>query len=387
MSSDPGRMQFRPLRVLHMCTVFGMGGIARHVLDLQKWLDTKGHKVFLGGTVGEWAGPETDANFLNVPTRYVGSEGGNLPVRLGNTVRSVVRMRRWLAKHPIDLIHAHESAPALVADLSRMGHSIPLIVTYHGSEPDRIRSFGSIARRADLVITPSHRSARDLETEGRVPESILKVIGLGVKPAPPDDPNDVAALRDELIGDGTRLIVTIARIAYQKGIDVLIDCVARMKESHPHYRFVVIGDGPLTAEMLNLAEKKRVLSHLTFAGRSETPYRVLRAGDLMLLTSRWEALPISIVEAFQTGTPVVATDCSGVSELVDDQVGRCVPKGNVEAICQAVSTTLEDAKGLREKAHAASERSKEGRFDPDTVNARFESVYKRLLVNQTHQRI
>ena len=379
MLPDPKPTQTRPLRILQMCTDFGMGGISRHALDLQKWLCAQGHQVFLGGTNVKWDGPETDADFLDIPTRYVGHTGGNILARLGHTSRGVLLMRRWLSKHPVDLIHAHESAPALVADLARKGHNIPLIITYHGSDPARVRSFGSIARRADLVITPSHRSAADLRAVGQVPKDRLKVIGLGLKPAPSDTQQDVSALRDELIGTGTHLIVILARVAYQKGIDILIDCVAQMKESHPHYRFALVGDGPLEAEMQALAKERGVLSHLTFVGRSEQPFRYLRAADLMLLTSRWEALPISIVESFQTGTPVVATDCSGVVELVDEQVGACVPKGDVAAICRAVSTTLENAAGLLAKSDAALRRSTESRFDPDTINAQFEATYRTLL--------
>lgn len=379
MLPDPRNLQDNPLHVLEMCTDFGMGGIARHALDLQRWLNAQGHHIFLGGTVGEWAGPATDDQFLDIPTRYVGSDGGHMVSRLANTARAVLKMRRWLTENPVDLIHAHESAPALVANIARKGRDIPLVVTYHGSEPGRIRSFGSIARHADLVITPSHRSATDLAGIGGVAKDRHKVIGLGIKPPPQDDPKEVAALRAELLGDGKRLIVTVARIAYQKGIDILVDCVARMKVTHPQYRFVVIGDGPLESDMRALARQRDVQSHLTLAGRSETPFRYLRAADLMLLTSRWEALPISIVEAFQAGTPVVATDCSGVSELVDDRVGACVPKGDVDAICRAVSAVLEDAPGRDAKARAAMARSQEGRFDPDTINAQFESTYRALV--------
>jgi hypothetical protein len=67
-----------------------------------------------------------------------------------------------LKKNPVDVMHAHDSAPALVANLARRGLNIPLIVTYHGSEPERIASFGRIARGCDLTVTPSYRSAEDL---------------------------------------------------------------------------------------------------------------------------------------------------------------------------------------------------------------------------------
>jgi glycosyltransferase involved in cell wall biosynthesis len=372
----------RQLNVLEMCTEFGIGGIARHVLDLRRWLNSRGHRISLAGTSGPWAGPLNDPDFLELATCKVSGSGGALVSRLGHAGLSAMKLRRWMSEQQIDLIHAHESAPALVAHLARLGRNIPLIVTYHGSEPERIRQFGSIARHANLVITPSQRSAEDLATIGRVPRQRLRVIGLGINQPPDDDPDTVAALRDELIGDGTRLVVIIARLTHQKGIDILIDCVERMMRSHPDYRFVVVGDGPLEAEMRRLADSRNVSTHLQFVGRSETPYRYLRAADMMLLTSRWEALPISIVEALQTGTPVVATACSGVVELVDEQVGACVPIGDVKAICQAVSATLGDGAKLDAMSKAALERSKEDRFDPDWVHREFETTYLDLVRKQ-----
>ena len=73
--SDPAGQSTRPLRVLQMCTDFGTGGIARHVIDLQDWLQARGHRVSLAGTAEEWAGPDTDADFLDIPLRYVAGEG------------------------------------------------------------------------------------------------------------------------------------------------------------------------------------------------------------------------------------------------------------------------------------------------------------------------
>ncbi|WP_171189015.1 glycosyltransferase family 4 protein [Ruegeria sp. HKCCC2117] len=369
----------RPIRIAQMCTDFGMGGIARHALDLGTWLGAGGHGVYLAGTPGEWASEGAADGFLSIPTRYVGVDGGAMFRRLANTGRGAIALRRWLVSSQIDVIHAHESAPALVALLARMRLNIPLVVTYHGSDPQRIRGFGKIARHADLVVTPSHRAAEDLAEIADVSKDKLRVIGLGIKPPPEDTDQDVAELRKTLLRGGNRLVVTIARVAYQKGIDVLIECVARLKDTHPDYRFVVVGDGPLDQEMRALATQRGLDEHLFFAGRTEVPYRYLRAADLMLLTSRWEALPISIAEAFQVGTPVVATDCSGVHELVHDTVGACVPIGDVAAITQAVEHILEDDQKRADMAASALDRSKESRFDPDHINRQIEALYFSLL--------
>ncbi|MFN0114873.1 MAG: glycosyltransferase family 4 protein [Paracoccaceae bacterium] len=377
-SGAGGDAPARRLKVLELGTQFGVGGITRHVRLLGDWLRARGHEVTFGGTPDAWGGPDRDPGFVVLPTRYVAGDGGSMPARLRHLAVAVWRLRRWLRRHRPDLIHAHESAPCLVADLARKGLGIPLAVTYHGSEPERVAAFASIASRADLVITPSHRSGEDLVGRGGLARGKLKVMGLGLPPAPAADPAEVAALRARLLGDGERVIVTIARMVPQKGIDILIGVAAELRARRPGYRFVVVGDGPDEDALKALARGRGVLGTLHFAGRTATPHLYLRAADLFLLTSRWEALPFTIVEAFQAGTPAVATACSGVVELIDATVGATPPVGDVAAIAAAVEAILEDEPRRAAMAGSALARSREDRFDLGWVHARFEETYRAL---------
>ncbi|MBS0574484.1 MAG: glycosyltransferase family 4 protein [Proteobacteria bacterium] len=369
----------KSLHVMELGTLLGVGGITRHMVALTGHLRARGHRVTFAGSPDAWVNGATEADFLDLPIFQVSSGGGGLPRRLWATARAAIRLRRWLRTHRVDLMHAHDSAPALVANLARKGLGVPLIVTYHGSEPERVAGFGRIARACDLVVTPSHRSAEDLASLGGVPPDRLKVLGLGVDPPPAVADDRISALRHRLLGDGERLIVTIARLTRQKGIDILIDCVARLKETRPGWRFALAGDGFEEAELKALAERRGVLGHLTFLGRTSEPHLLLRAADLFLLTSRWEALPFTIVEAFQAGCPAVATACSGVVELIDDRVGRVVSVGDVPAICAAVEEVLADEGRRRAMAAAALARAGEERFDPGWVHPQFERLYREVV--------
>jgi glycosyltransferase involved in cell wall biosynthesis len=363
------------LHVLELGTQLGVGGITRHILALRAWLQNQGHRVSLAGSPDVWVNEGNEADYLNLPINRVAGGNGGLPSRLWALARATIKLRRWLKANRVDLLHAHDSAPALVANLARRGLNIPLIVTYHGSEPERIASFGRIARKCDLIVTPSHKSAEDLARIGGVPADRLKVIGLGVSPPPPVTDAEVAALRQRLLGDGDRLILTLVRLSHQKGVDILIDCAARLMKDHPDWRFVVAGDGPEEARLHALAAEKGVLPVLSFIGRTSEPYLHLRAADLFLLTSRWEALPFTIVEAFQAACPSVCTACSGVVELVDDRVGRVVPIGDVGAITAAVEDVLTDEPKRQAMAAAALARAGEDRFNPDWVHPQFERLY------------
>lgn len=365
-----------------MQTEFGVGGITRHVLALRDWMRGQGHRITLGGTSSFWAGQDTEPDYVELPTKYVSGIGGSLPARLGHLAKGVWTLRRWLKRNRVDLIHAHESAPALVASLARRGLGIPLAVTYHGSEPARIASFGRIARAADLVITPSHRSAEDLEKIGGVPRAKLKVLGLGVAKPPQLSPEEIAAVRQELLGDGDRVVITLARLEHQKGIDILIEAAVGIVKDRPGVRFAIAGDGVDEAKLKDRARALGLERHVRFLGRVSRPHLYLRASDLFLLTSRWEALPFSIVEAFQAGIPAVATACSGVVELIDDQVGAVVPVGDVDAITRAVGRILDDDALRAAMGKAAAERAMLDRFDPDWVHRQFETTYEALAGRQ-----
>lgn len=369
----------RPLRILELNTQFGVGGITRHVLALRGWLLENGHQVMLAGSPDSWVNGTTGHEWMELPLNRVAGELGT-PVhrRVGTALSSAWRLRRWLKANPVDVIHAHDSAPALVGNLARIGLNIPLVITYHGSEPERIGGFGRIARHADLVVTPSHRSAEDLATIGGVPRERLKVIGLGVDPPPAPGAEAVRALRARLLGDGDRVILTLVRLAHQKGVDILIDCAARLTKDHPGWRFIVAGDGPDEERLRALAREKGVTGVMHFIGRTSEPHLHLAASDLFLLTSRWEALPFTIVESFRAATPAVATACSGVVELIDDTVGRVAPIGDVPAICAAVEEVLVDEDARQAMRAAALERGREKRFDPDWVHPQFGALYRDL---------
>ena len=127
------------------------------------------------------------------------------------------------------------------------------------------------------------------------------------------------------------------------------------------------------------AEVAQVSDTIKFMGPVSDVATVLASSDMYLLTSRWEALPISIVEAFRSAIPVVATDCGGVKELVNPSVGAVVPVGDTNAIA-AMIIDLADNQELRlQMGRNALELSKKDRFSPGAVHESYEALYKDIL--------
>jgi len=371
----------RNLMILQFCTTFRKGGgIQTHVSDLSHWLEKNGHNIQFAGDPIDSSMAANSQGFISLPMTKIANADRNIITRIGTMVKSAFRLRRAISKHPVDIIHTHETAPALVARLATFGKKIPIVMTFHGSAPERIPSAARTAKYcADVVASPSRISLNALIANG-VDSDKARVLGLGIKPLPEHTPEQVEDLRRRYLpgGKGT-LIFSPSRLDHQKGIDVMIDVAKNVVAKHPDAVFVVAGGGPLTGVVDGWAEKAGLSSNMKFLGAIDTVPLHLQASDIFLLTSRWEALPISIVEAFRAARPVIATDCGGVSELVDDSVGALCPVEDVAALTQSVLDLIESESVRKSKGQAALKRSTEDRFDCEAVHAKFEETYKELV--------
>jgi glycosyltransferase involved in cell wall biosynthesis len=369
------------VRLLQTYSKFSVGGTERHVIALSCWLRAQGHHVSIAGAPGHWLDERRDPDFLALALDEVTEAGGHMVMRLAQAVRCAAKLRHVLRRQQIDLVHAHETAPAIVARLAAIGMKIPIVLTYHGSDDDRVPWFGRVGRLvAHRIVTPSESTAANLHEHGGVPRSMIHVIGLGVDSAPEFDRETIAQCRKELLDrDGRLLVVTVARMTPQKGIDILVDSARRVIVHRPDVRFVVVGDGPLLQDAKLWAAQARIERYVRFVGGSETPHLYLSAADLFVLSSRWEALPLSIVEAFHAGLPIIATNAGGVRELVDPAVGRIVPIADPTALANAILEICNDDKLRRTLSAEARKRGTEQRFSPDYINRLLELTYAEIL--------
>lgn len=362
-------------------TVFLHGGIQRHVLDLTHELRAFGHEVSVAGGDGGWGIDTSDPLFFPVPLDRVAAGNGGKLARMAAILPAVMQLRKAVRQSGAQLVHAHETAPALIAKMATIGMNIPIVFTYHGSTVERQGQVAMFARCcADMTVSPSHTSIDALISKG-LPRDRTRVLGLGVHPHPETDQNDVDALRTSLIGDDKDavLILSVSRLAHQKGIDLMVQVAKQVTDQRDNVIFAVAGGGPQTELAPEWAREAGVSDKIKFLGPVSTIPLHLAAADIFLLTSRWEALPISIVEAFRSKLPVVATNCGGVRELVDDKVGALLEVGDIEGTSKALIELIDNADLRRQKGQAAFDLSQESRFDPTAVHRQFEALYQEIL--------
>ena len=226
-----------------------------------------------------------------------------------------------------------------------------------------LRLARTVFRRADLVCPVSEDLGRQLAAVE--PQARLRVV-----------PNVVdielfrpTAQRRERRADDPLRLLNVASLDEKKGHAVLLDAVARLRARGLPVTLDIVGEGELRgalearADLLGIAGVVRFRGLLLPAEVAE----LMREADLFVLPSRFENLPVVLLEALASGLPAVATAVGGVGEIVDARSGELASPGDPERLADAIA--------------AVGERL--GSFDPAALHARAAARYGRDAVGDT----
>lgn len=137
------------------------------------------------------------------------------------------------------------------------------------------------------------------------------------------------------------LILGVGELGSRKGFDVLLSAFARLRAQQP-CRLMLLGRGALRETLLEQAATLGVAADVALPGFVDNPYAHMAHAALVVVPSRWEGLPLVLVEAMAVGTPVVATDCPGGSAEVlgGGRFGPLVAVDDIDGLQQAMAATL-----------------------------------------------
>jgi glycogen(starch) synthase len=220
------------------------------------------------------------------------------------------------------------------------------------------------------VIIPSE-ALRELALGWGLPAEKVVVIPNPVSPPALDD-REALRRRHGLEG---RTLVFAGRMVPQKAIPVALEAVVRT----PDVSLVLAGEGPYLERLQQLARSLPLDGRARFLGPQprQTVFELLRAADAALLSSSWENFPHMVVEALSVGTPVVATDVGGVTEILrDGENGLLVPMNDPDALAGAIRRYFDD-EALQDRLRAAAVASV-ARFSPDEIYGRLEALLEEV---------
>ncbi len=346
------------------------GGIARHVSQVTAALDLN------DGLAIDIACPPNLP--IAMPKRTLDLV---IPDGLRGHGRAISKLRALVREHHYNLVHAHGLRAGIDAAVAVRG-LCPVMVTVHNLVQDEIVGRRApldrlaeplVVRLTDKTLTVSREIAERLTASAPGSAAKVEVLYLGVGPAP-EVRRGRDEVRSELGLEGSRrcLVVTVARLAKQKALPMMFDAVGRME---PRPLLAVLGEGPLEDELRRRVAQMSLSQDVRFLGFRDDVVDIVAAADVFCLSSTWEGVPLAVQEAILLGTPVVATDVGGMSEIVRDGVsGRLVPSGDAAAL-GSVLAELSNSPELRDRYAATARETLAQRFSTDAMLQRLKWLY------------
>jgi glycosyltransferase involved in cell wall biosynthesis len=237
--------------------------------------------------------------------------------------------------------------------------------------PDRLR--GEIARHygsfdAVAVLTQTDRAEYQRLLPGtpivRIPNAVHTA---GRKPSRQENP----------------VVVAAGRLVGQKGFDLLIPAFGLACRRHPGWRLRIFGTGPKMDALRALIDEHELTGHVELMGRTTRLDQELARSSIYALSSRFEGLPMVMIESMTHALPVVAFDCpTGPRDVLTDEVdGLLVPPEDVNALAAALDRLMAD-RDLRVRMGAAAAVTA-GQYAPETVMPLWERLFTELVTGRT----
>ena len=355
-----------------------MGGAERQVMLLARGLGRRGWRVSVVALSG--AGGEARRELEAAGVVFL-----SLAMRKGLAdPRGWVRFHTWLRRERPDVVHAHLPHAAWLARWSRLGVAIPAMVdTLHSSFTGTAgRRWGyrlsdwlaDGATAVSQAVADGHLRARMVSAEK------LTVLPNGMDTAAWRPDAQVRALTRGELGWGEAFVwVAVGRLEPVKDYPTLLAAMARVPEPS---RLVIAGAGPLRDGLAGLAARLGLGQRVRFLGFQPEVRRWLQAADGFVLASRWEGLPMALLEAAACGLPIVATDVPGTREAIDDgRTGRLAAAGNPDSLAAAMTATMRDSHELRRAMGSMARERVIEEFGLEAVLDRWERLYGELVAD------
>ncbi len=360
----------RPLTIAHVDAETGYSGGEVQVFLLMDGLRRQGHTNVLFCPPGS----ESEA-----AARARGVEVESVPMRGDLDLAAVRKLRSRLRARGPDLVHLHTGRATWLGGLAARSVGLPAVTTRRMDRRVKRnwRTRLIYRRLVDHAVAISPAVAECLHAGG-VARERTSLIPSSIDPDELKPSASREDVRAELgAGEGDVLLLVLASLVRRKGVDVLLEALAKLGEPRP--RLAIAGDGSERASLERQATELGLASSVTFLGHRDDKADLLHACDVFVLPSRREGLGVAALEAMACGRPVVATDVGGLAEAVrDGRTGLVVPPEDPAALAGALERLSRNADARAAMGAEGPKRVGEGYLAPQMV-ASYEALYRRVL--------
>lgn len=281
-------------------------------------------------------------------------------------------------KEKITVIHTHHRMAAFYVSILGLYKKCYFFNTSHNTFSDR-KMFTQFAYRHARLIACGEKVRQNLIKVFAMPESQVGVIHNAVKPFHGDTQVDpvIQSLREH----GCFIVGNVGRLSKQKGFEYYIRAVPYVLERHPEARFLIIGAGEDEKTLRTQVQDAGLSEAIIFLGYRSDIQNVMSQLELIVLSSLWEGLPLTPIEAFSVGKTVIGTNVDGTPELIENEVnGIIVEAKNEKQLATKINWMIEHPTERHNMEKEAKKRY-ESEFSFETFADKYINYYRNAEIN------
>lgn len=339
------------IKLLMCITLSEIGGSQRVVYDIISNLPESLYDITLvtapGGELLDWVAALNSTRENKVHIHTLSCLKRNISP--GSDFRAFMALLRIMRKNRFDIAHFHNSKVGILGRLASTIARVPKVYyTVHGwglnkATTGSLYGLMSALERlvskccTQVVFVSKSDMEKGLQNRWAQPHRSCLIYN-GVSDAPALPPH-----KPEWAAGGLPVIAFVSRLAEPKDPLFALKVSARLLHEGVDHRLLIVGNGPLYNDCVKLIDELGIGSHVRMLGMRDDVPLILKSVDVFCLFSKWEGLPITILEAMSCGLPVVASNVGGVSEMIDDgRTGYLLDNFQVDKAARLLKALLID---------------------------------------------
>lgn len=360
------------MKILYVITGLGQGGAERIVCDLADQMNAQGHTVKIAYLTGDILTKpySTDIEIIKINLNHLFT----LP-------RAYQKLSKVIRHFSPDVVHAHMVHANIFTRLVRVNTPIrKLICTAHNSNEGgwiRMQSYRFTHKLADLTTNVSKEASQAFIEKKAVPNENIETIYNGI------NLNKFyyrSAAREKILNElnldkNIYLILAVGRFNEQKDYPNLLKALEVLKNKGlKKFKLMIAGDGELRAEIERKITALNLNDDVVLLGRRNDIPDLMSAADLFVLPSAYEGFGLVVAEAMACETLVVATDCGGVAEVLNNPDFLVEPTNPIE-MAEKIEYTMQLAENSKKEIILKNLNQVWNNFALDTITEKWISIY------------
>ena len=363
-------MNLQNQNILFIVRTMGLGGTENVVLQLCEILSDKVNEIVVCSSGGVH---EKKLQEMGIKHYMIPDIASKNPMDMLKSCRSI---KNIIDKEQITIVHSHHRMAAFYAELVAPKSAVK-VANAHNTFTDK-KKLTQLAYRNTKVVAVGEMVKKNLTEYFEIPKEQVCVIHNAVKPfdgkiVPVEILYKERANRNVLIGN-------IGRLSEQKGMTYFIEAAEITAKAHPEARFIIVGDGEEKGQLHEQVETKGLSDKVLFLGYRNDIQNVMSQLDFIVLSSLWEGLPLTPIEAYSVGKTVMGTAVDGTPEIIRDGVdGYLVEPRNPIQLAEKMNELIENSEMRKELELRAKERD-QTEFSFDKLTQRYIEFYKSIII-------